>query len=220
MHMNISKIHDISVSLGEGTVVYPGDCRPMVTRCSTIAGGDQANVSQLKLHAHNGTHLDMPGHFTADGEMLGEENAGRFILDALVVEIADAACVDLPELAELVELSKSELAPGDAILFKTRNAIAGMLHSLTFSEDYVYLTAQAARWCAEQKVGLVGIDYLSIDQFGCSDYPAHRTLGQAGVIILESVDLAGVPPGRYTLICLPLKLDGAEASPVRAVLIE
>jgi arylformamidase len=73
--------------------------------------------------------------------------------------------------------------------------------------------------CVEMKAALVGIDYITIEQYGADAFYAHQTLLTAGVLILEGINLAHVPAGRYTLLCFPLNLNKAEASPVRAVLM-
>ncbi|MCE5273319.1 cyclase family protein, partial [bacterium] len=137
----------------------------------------------------------------------------RFILPALVVES------DNPKAVEQEELLALHLPVERAVLFKTANSASGLVRSRRFSEKYVHLTAGAARHLAELRVPLVGLDYYSVDPFDSHDYPAHRALLTAGALILEGIDLAAAPPGEYTLICLPLKLDGVEASPVRAVLL-
>jgi arylformamidase len=88
-----------------------------------------------------------------------------------------------------------------------------------FSERFVFLSGEAAAFCVRKGVGLVGLDYISIERYGDRSFPAHRQLMQSGALILEGIHLGDVSPGRYTLICLPLKIEGSEASPVRAVLL-
>ena len=92
------------------------------------------------------------------------------------------------------------------------------MHQVDFREDFISLSVQAAQICVARGVRLVGIDYLSVDKYGDDSLPVHRTLLESDILILEGIDLAAVPCGRYTLICLPLRIEGAEASPVRAVL--
>jgi arylformamidase len=87
-----------------------------------------------------------------------------------------------------------------------------------FQEDYVYLTADAASYLVQAGLKLVGIDYLSVDRFGSADYPAHQTLLEAGVIVVEGLDLSEVGPGDYDMICLPLRIAGGDGAPARVVL--
>lgn len=104
-------------------------------------------------------------------------------------------------------------------MFHTWNTSRNLLRKKDFVTDYVHLSPEACQELVRRQVKLVGIDYLSIDPFDSPTYPAHAILLGAGVLVLEGADLSGVPPGAYTLVCLPLRMAGAEASPVRAVLI-
>jgi arylformamidase len=130
-----------------------------------------------------------------------------------VVNIKDSKLIQPGELKGL------DITPGDALLFKTANSTSGRNVSGVFSEDFVYISPEAARFCAEKGVGLVGIDYGSVDRRSETDFPAHYELLGNEILILEGINLKNVPPGRYTLFCLPLKIKGAEGAPARAVLV-
>jgi arylformamidase len=108
---------------------------------------------------------------------------------------------------------------GDALLFKTTNSTSGLSRSGLFSEKFVYLSEEAADVCVNLGAGLVGIDYISIDRYGDDMAPVHYKLLKEGILILEGINLMDVPSGDYTLLCPPLKMKGAEASPVRALLL-
>jgi arylformamidase len=103
------------------------------------------------------------------------------------------------------------------ILFRTRNSELWKRGEREFHKDFVGIDASGAAWLVRRKVRLVGVDYLSVAPFGNSR-PTHQLLLGAGVVILEGVDLSRVPPGAYTLYCLPLKLVGSDGAPARAVL--
>lgn len=107
------------------------------------------------------------------------------------------------------------------VLARTTNSGWSRAHT-AFDESYVAYDTSAATWCVEQGIALVGIDYLSIEPFDADtrDYPVHRTLLAAGVVVLESVDLMGVAPGAYDLIALPLPIPGSDGAPTRALLID
>lgn len=207
------QLHDISVTLGTEAPAYPGD--PVFERelVLSLERGDSADVSRISMCAHSGTHLDLPAHFFPGSQGAGEVDPGRFMLPARVLSVTERDSVDAASLAGL------EPMPGEALLFRTRNSVSGLVRSGRFSEDYAYIEPGAAELCAGLGCCLVGLDYYSIDPFGSSDYPAHRILLGHGIPILEGIDLAGVPDGRYRLVCLPLRIAGAEASPVRAVLL-
>lgn len=209
--LHFEAIYDISVRLG-GAPLYPGDpiyCRQMVSK---IESGDRFNLSEVTFSAHAGTHLDSPAHFLSRGKAIDEYPPQRFILPAHVLTVKDSRCIKPSDLKGVAA------NPGDALLFKTDNSRRGLPKKTSFSEDYVFLAPEAAERCAELGISLVGIDYMSVDRFGDSSYPAHKMLLENDILILEGINLEDVSPGRYLLLCLPLKLEG-EAAPVRAVLM-
>jgi len=208
-----SEVHDISLELGRQAVVYPGD--PPFERRWTCrrADGDQADVSHLCLGGHYGSHLEAPGHFIPGGAYLDQYPVSEFIRPARVIEAVGRPIIEAADLAGL------EPRAGQALLFKTDNSLSGLSAGGRFSPDYVSLSPGAARACLELRAGLVGLDYLSVDALADQDHPVHRLLLGAGLLILESLNLAGVAAGDYILICLPLNYPQAEASPVRAVLV-
>jgi len=206
-------LYDISIRLGVESTVWPGDPAYSRELISALAGGDESDVSLLRMTAHTGTHVDTPGHFLADGKRLDDYDAGDFFRPACVIEGGGGPRIG-PDAIEAADVRS-----GDAVLFKTANSTSGRIVSGEFFGDGVTLAMDAAEACLRRHVGLVGLDYFTVDAYGTGEYPVHRRLLGAGVLILETVNLAAVPPGRYTLVCLPLRLAGAEASPVRAILL-
>ena len=116
-------------------------------------------------------------------------------------------------------LEDVNVLPGEAILFKTSNSTEGRIENGVFDEDFVYLSEKGADWCLQKGVGLVGIDYITIEKYGSKGSPVHRKILGRGIPILEGVNLKSVPAGKYTLYCFPLKIGGGEGAPVRAVLM-
>ena len=210
--MQGSRVIDITVTLGTEAPVWPGDTPYQREMRDTMAAGYVADVSRLTLSAHAGTHIDSPAHFIAGAPKLDAYGPERFVLTAVVVAVDDAPSVRAEHLAGV------DIAPGEALLVRTRNSADGLPARPAFTEEFAALTLDAAEWCVSKRLGMVGIDYLSIDPYGeCFD--AHYALLGNDVLVLECVNLAGVAPGRYTLVCLPLKLPDCEAAPVRAVLL-
>lgn len=208
------KVYDISVLLGVESITYPGDPPYQRSLIYALSSGDICDVSKLEMSAHAGTHIDAPSHFVADEtQTIDQYSAAEFMMPALVVDIADKTAI------HPVELQKADLQPDEAVLFKTENSLSGRCKSGIFSEEYVYLSPEAAQYCVEKKVKLVGIDYVTIEKHGDETFPSHQTIMKNGIFILEGINLADVPAGKYSLICLPLKIKGGEASPVRAVLL-
>lgn len=206
-------IYDISVTLGAEAIDYPGDTLYSREPLLSLDRGDFCQLSALRLSAHAGTHLDAPAHFIAGAKTLDRYAIADFIFSAQVISIADPDSVKAEHLADL----RSQA--GQALLFRTENSRTGRCCGGRFYREYVYLSPEAARECVKKEVGLVGLDYVTIEQYENKDFKAHKILLEAGVLILESIDLRAVPDGQYSLFCLPLKLKGAEASPVRAVLM-
>ena len=200
---------DISVRLREGMPIWPGSAGFSIRQAMAIADGDAANVSTVEMDVHCGTHVESPRHFLADGSALE-----TFPLETFV---GTAHVLHLPGVDEIGPRELAGVPPGTArLLLRTRNSEAWARLS-AFDTDYVALTPEGAAWIAERGLRLVGTDHLSIQRWG-DDGETHRILMRAGVAILEGLDLTGVAAGDYRLTCLPLRLDGAEASPVRAIL--
>jgi arylformamidase len=200
---------DISVRLRDGMPTWPGSAGFSIRPAMAIADGNDANVSTIEMDVHCGTHVEGPLHFIEDGAALDTLPLDVFVGSAHVLHLPDAAAIGPDELAGMPEGT-------ERLLIRTRNSDA-WADDGEFRTDYVGLTLGGAQWIAERRLRLVGVDYLSVQRWG-DDPETHRTLMRAGVAILEGIDLTGVDAGAYRLTCLPLRVDGAEASPVRAVL--
>lgn len=206
-------VYDISALLGTETICFPGDTPYSRDLTLTIEDSGICNASKLVMSAHSGTHLDAPLHFIPKAKSIDEFSVQQFILPAQVVNIEDKESIRPSELESL------DIKPGDALLFKTDNSTSERCRSGVFSENFVYLSPEAADFCVEKKVSLVGIDYASVDRYGDEAFPVHHKLLGSNILILEGINLKGVPTGRYTLFCLPMKIKGGEAAPVRAILV-
>lgn len=213
MSMSPGRIHDVSRPLRDGGVTFPGDPRIVFRAHSSIARGDPANVTALALGSHSGTHVDAPSHFLAGGGPVD-----RIPLERL---IGPAAVLDLP--AELASVGADDLAHQDLrgqrrVLLRTRNSATPP--ETRFTPEYCALAPDGAEYLLDHGVELVGIDGLSIEGFGSTDFTVHHLLLERGVVIVEGLDLSSVPAGVYQLVCLPLRLEGLDGAPARAVLIE
>lgn len=209
---DFTEVYDISALLEE-VAAYPGDREFSRKWTSKTEEGAGCNISALTLCTHSGTHLDAPFHLLQTARTLDAYPLQRFITPAQVVSVKEANSIQ-PSALEGIEIKK-----GEALLFQTENSTRGLLRKADFQKGFVYLSPDAARLCVALGVGLVGIDYLSVDRYMDDDLPVHRCLLENDVLILEGINLQGVLPGRYLLLCLPLRMKGSEASPVRAVLM-
>ena len=202
---------DISVPIYPGMVHWPDNPAVRIERIQDLSRGDAANVSRLELGAHTGTHMDAPRHFLAEGAGLDELPLEATIGPARVIPIAHPQAI-LPE-----ELSAHRLRAGERVLFRTRNS-GRCWKNNEFVEDFVYISAAAARFLVQRKVRTVGIDYLSVGGYVHDGVETHQILLGAGIWLIEGLNLAAVKPGAYELICLPLRVVGADGAPARAVL--
>ena len=208
-------IYDLSVPISGELPTYPSDPGIKIEDWAKLASGDGANVSSLCFGAHTGTHVDAPAHFID-----GTRKVEALALDVL---IGEAEVIEVPEgLRAIDETFVAEHCPPgtERILFKTRNSAFWTRDNTDFRTDFTYLELAAAEWLVERGVKLVGIDYLSIEKFASKDHDVHRALLSHEVIIVEGLNLTGVPAGKYELICLPLRLRSnlGDGAPARAVL--
>ena len=202
---------DISVPLRNAMVHWPGDPPVQIKRVQDLDNGDSHTLSQISMGSHTGTHMDAPLHFVKKGTSIDRMPLGTVIGRARVIEIQDTESIKPQELFGHI------IHRGERILFKTQNS-ARVWQTDKFIEDFVFLSNQAARFLVQRGVRVIGIDYLSVGGFKRAGGEVHRTLLQAGVWLIEGLDLSSVSPGRYDLICLPLKLDQADGAPARAIL--
>ncbi len=208
------KIYDISIPISSHMPTYPGDPKVTVTPMLQIAAGDNANVSQLCMGDHTGTHVDPPVHFVPGGKTVDDLDLNTLYGSVRVVDMSSVVGAITPQDLENAQVPTSALR----VLFKTRNS--QFWSRPAFEPDYVGLSWDAAQWVVDHGIRLVGIDYLSVELYNATLPNTHRTLLNAGVIIVEGLNLSTVAPGDYTLACLPLKILNGDGGPARAILIQ
>jgi arylformamidase len=208
----VAEIIDISVPLQPQMPIWPGSVGFQLLPTMRLEAGDPANVSRLDCDLHVGTHVDAPWHFVENGITVERLSLDILIGPAIVAYLPQVDAVTAGDLTDLGLPSGTK-----RLLLRTRNSDWWVAGVHEFRKDYVALTADAARWVVKQGIRLIGVDYLSVQRYDDSPL-THRILLEAGVIILEGLNLASVQPGTYELICLPLCLVGAEGAPSRAIL--
>lgn len=205
------RIWDVSVPNRPDMHVYPGDPTLEQTQVRAIKRGDAANLTHLSLGAHTGTHVDAPAHFIDGAATLDRVPLDRMVGPAQVLDLRGLAAVDA------AALRRHRIHVGDIVLFRTDNSERWAAPG--FQRDFTYLTLDAAEHLVGRGVKTVGMDYLSIEQFGSKDFAVHKRLLGQGIFIIEGLDLREVAAGPYLLSCLPLKLEGVDGAPARAVLM-
>jgi arylformamidase len=210
-HVEVTDWIDVSVTVRHGMPHWPDNPPITLQRVLDTERGDVCNVSHLAMGVHSGTHMDGPVHFIHGAGGLDEMPLTATMGEARVIEIDD------PGEITADELRKHRLQPGERVLFRTSNSDR-CWHSSSFVEDFVGLSEQAAAYLAETGVRTVGIDYLSIGGYHADGAKIHKILLQAGIWIIEGLDLSPVTGGRYEMICLPVKLHNSDGAPARAIL--
>jgi len=204
------RLVDVSVLLAPGLAIYPGNPAFELAPVKRIAEGASSNVSRLVMGTHTGTHVDAPRHFFDD----------KPGVDALALEllVGRARVIDLPHRGGITEahLAAAGLREDLRVLLRTPNS--ALWNGEAFHTDYTYLTEGGARFLVDQGVKVVGVDYLSVEQFGASGAPAHHALLGNGVVIIEGLDLSEAEAGQYEMYCLPLKIKDGDGAPARVVL--
>ena len=207
------RTYDITLTITPDMIVWPGDPQVDMQRLSSISAGDNANVTQISMSCHTGTHVDAPDHFMNNGKTIESLTLDLLLGRAYVLHLPN---VNLITASVLID---ADIPPRTRrLLFKTRNSDFWASGNKEFQTDFVALSVDAAEWLVDRNVKVVGIDYLSIAPFK-QGKPVHTILLEAGVVVIEGLDLSKVSQGRYTLTCLPLKLGGAEGAPSRAILV-
>jgi len=200
---------DISVTLSDGMVHWPGDPPVVVRRIQDLEAGAPANLTHIDMCAHTGTHVDAPLHFVKGGQGVDEMPLDAGIGPCRVVEILDRESVAADDLRPFAP------CPGERLLVKTRNSRRRWERE-TFDPGFVHLRVEAAEFLAERGIRTLGVDYLSVGGYEGDRGETHSVLLQAGVWIIEGLNLGAVMPGEYELVCLPLRLLGADGAPARA----
>jgi arylformamidase len=208
----VSRIYDISVPIRSGGLVYPGNPDIEIVLQQAVAKGASANVSTIRFGSHTGTHADAARHFFDDGQPVDRIPLDRLIGPALLIKFPDAV-----RAIGADDLREHDTKGHKRILLGTRNS--AFLSQKEFVKDYTYLAPDGAQYLVDQGVELVGIDYLSIEQFHSGHHRTHRTLLEKSVVIVEGLDLSAPSAGEYQFVCLPLRIEGCDGAPARAVLI-
>ncbi len=208
------RTYDITLTISPDLVVWPDDLPVELYKTDSIANGSQANVSRIHMGVHTGTHVDAPFHFIDGGKTVDMLDVAILTGRAYVLHVDDEVDIITREVIE-----NSSIPPRTKrVLFKTRNSSLWHDGHTEFEKEYVAIDPEAAALLIQRGVKLVGVDYLSVATF-TDTIPTHHVLLDAGVIIVEGLNLSKVSQGRYTLYCLPMKIEGVDGAPARAILV-
>ena len=200
-------IYDITRPVTTTLPVWPGDTPFEVRHVLRKEDGQSVNLTTLQMTAHLGTHADAYYHYANDGAFIGEMPLDAYIGPARVVTVTkQSGPLFLTDFGDLKGIERL------------------LIHSHVSDLDeqwppqFPYLSVELIDWLARQGTRLIGLDSPSVDAFDSQDLPCHQALRRHGMVNLETLYLGDVPDGDYELVALPLKLDEACGSPVRAIL--
>jgi len=202
------KIIDISLNIHSGMAIYPGNPEPRFEEIET----QTSYISKIILGTHTGTHLDSPRHIYKNRIGIDKIDLKKLIGNCRVLDLTKSNFSIKKE-----ELEKFKIKKGERILVKTKNSLRGFSY---FYDDYIFLSPESAKFLANKKISLFGIDSLSVKQKGSPDNRPHIELLKNNIPIFEGLDLSKVKPGAYFFIGLPIKLKNLDGAPARAVLIK
>jgi len=201
-------IYDISPVVSPRLGVWPGDTPPAREVLLDMQRGDNLTLSTLRATVHLGAHADAPSHYAAHGAAIESRPLDLYLGPCQVVALG------VPFATRILPAMLAVPIRAERVLFVTRT----FPDPERFNDDFAALSPELVDHLHEQGVRLVGIDTPSVDLFHSKDLPSHQACLRHDMAILEGLVLAGVPEGLYELIALPLRLEGFDASPLRAVL--
>lgn len=205
--------YDISLTISPDMPTWPGDPAVVLHRVEKMEQGAESNVTKIEMSVHTGTHVDAPYHFNPGGKSVEHMSLRNLTGRAYVL--------DLPHVDKITAeiLENSDLPPRTRrLLLKTRNSTFWAKQEKEFQTNFVAVCEDAAEYLVKRGVKLIGVDYLSVAPFN-QIKATHEIFLNAGVVIVEGLDLSDVSQGRYTLYCLPLKIRGSDGAPARAILV-
>lgn len=202
------QIYDITIPISPAVAEWPGDTKFEYIWGAKLAEGDSVNLGAVTMSVHLGTHMDAPYHYSDAGITVERVDPSIFVGPARLIDVSGRKMITVEDLAGI------DLRDTPRLLLRTD----AWLDVTRFPEDIPTLDIAVPEYLRSQGVFLIGVDVPSMDQLDSKDLPIHNALGRAGITIIELLRLSGVPTGIYELIALPLKLVGADGSPVRAIL--
>ncbi|WP_244946840.1 cyclase family protein [Planococcus soli] len=205
--MESKKIIDISMELSNGTPEWPGDMPFSYELSVTKEQSGSVNVGKLQSSTHIGTHVDAPFHYDDQGIRIDELPLDIYLSKAQVVDVSGLSTISATDLKPLEE-------GVTALLLKT----VSWKDRSHFPETWPVFDESIAEWMADNEVKLLGVDVPSVDPETSKELPMHQAMNRYQRFILEGIVLDDVAEGVYRLAALPLKIKGAEGSPVRAIL--
>ncbi|TYC68098.1 arylformamidase [Stappia sp. BW2] len=206
---NVTDLFDITPPVRPGIAVYPGDAPYRRSWTARISADSPVNVGEFSMSSHCGAHADAPLHYDANGRSIDQIDLHEFIGPARLLESRGPGPLCQP--ADL-EASLEDCPPRVLVRLADERDVT------VWPEGFRALAPETMTLLADKGVKLIGVDVPSVDPDTSENLPSHRIACSRDMLILENLALSAVEPGDYELIALPMKLEGLDASPVRAIL--
>jgi arylformamidase len=210
MDMTMTTIYDLSIKITQATTVFPDDTPAKIETVMDLQQGDVATVHRFCLSSHTGTHMDFPAHMIKDGKNSDDYPIEYLMGHGCVIEIPEDQHVSAQHVED------ANIQPGDIVFFKTNNT-RQHCHNNPYNEHFIALEPDAGIALVKNGAKIVGIDYLSIDQYKNKQFPVHHTLLGNGVLIIENLNLENIPAGKYHFTIAPLNIATMDGLPVRVI---
>ncbi len=209
----MATVLDLTHSISEGMPVYPGCVPPTIRQANTVEKAGYAEKF-ISIYTHTGTHIDAPAHMLADGKTLDQLGVDHFVGIACVIDVSGMHTIE----KVFLESQSTSVDACDFVLFHT--GWAELWGHQGYFEGFPLLSLEAARWLGGRNLKGVGFDAISLDPVGSTRFQNHLVLFRAGLISIENLTgLEALIGKRFLFSCLPLKLEDADGSPVRAVAV-
>lgn len=205
-----TKYFDLTATISEKTVVFPGDPTYTAEDVCSLTTGSQYNLCQMHLGNHTGTHVDFPAHVLKGGKTSSDYSIDRLIGSCLIIQVPDEEKSVSKEF-----IARQNIIRNDFVFFKTSNS--NLSKQADFTERYVFIEPEAAEELLRKNVRVVGIDYISVDRYESESLPVHKNLLSNDVLIVEGLELNNVPLGRCKVYIMPINIQNMDGLPARVI---
>lgn len=205
-----NKYYDLSASISEDIVTFPGDPQYKAKDICSLEKGAQYHLSEIHLGNHTGTHIDFPSHVIKGGKTSNDFSIDDLIGHGLIIEVPSNESSITKDF-----INKQPILTKDFVFFKTSNS--KLSKNAKFKDGYVYIEPEAAQELVKKGVKVVGIDYISVDKYEYEDLPVHKSLLSNDVLIVEGLELNDVPVGRCKIYIMPMKINNMDGLPARVL---
>lgn len=206
-----TQYYDLTAPITPNTVVYPGDPRFSTEAVASLESGSQFHLCHMHLGNHTGTHIDFPAHVVKGGKTSSDFPIQDLIGSGLIIEVPDTERCITKTFIE----SQQSIIRNDFVFFKTANS--KLSKQAEFTEKYVYIEPEAAEELIHKGVKIIGIDYISVDSYEAEDLPVHQSFLSNDILIVEGLELNGVPVGRCKIYIMPNNIPDMDGLPARVI---